>query len=331
METRYIGAIDIGGTKIAAMVSNNDGPLARAVQPTAKTGTERALPEQAVSLLEQACRMAGIELSTVSELGVSSCGPFVRTNGLTCLSTPNICGGLTPDSDLPNDWTVIPLEQVLREHFDHVRLENDCVGALIAERTFGAVIDEPDCAYVTWSTGIGFGLCVDGHILNGKNGNAGHAGHMLVSERDALCGCGNRGDVESLTSGRNIGARLHTSASKLFNAARDGDEASRALAVEAAQWFGRALYNIVATLDTRVFVIGGSVWQHHGDWLAPVVEREIASHFPALTQGVKLVPAALGPLVADVGALSLVLPADWIAQWRLTSPWERLRDAPPVP
>lgn len=330
MDNRYIGAIDIGGTKIAAMVANREGPLHRVMEATVKTGTNRALPEQAMALLGQACREAGIERSAIRELGISSAGPFVREEGLIGLSTPNICGGLRPSPDLPNDWTVIPLEQVLREHFDHVRIENDCVGALIAERTFGAIRDEPDCAYVTWSTGIGFGLCVDGHILHGKNGNAGHAGHMVISERDALCGCGNRGDVEALTSGRNVGNRLHMSAAELFGAARNGDQVAQAAAVEAAQWFGRALYNVVAALDTRVFAIGGSVWQHHGSWLMPYVKQELDSRLPALTQGVTLLPAALGPLVADVGALSLVIPPDWVAYWRSSEPWKKLNAHQPV-
>jgi glucokinase len=71
--------------------------------------------------------------------------------------------------------------------------ENDAVAALEAERRWGALQGLDHCAYVTWSTGIGVGLCVDGRVLRGKNGNAGHAGHMFVSDDDsaALCGCGN--------------------------------------------------------------------------------------------------------------------------------------------
>jgi glucokinase len=65
------------------------------------------------------------------------------------------------------------------------------------------------CAYVTWSTGIGLGLCVDGHVLRGKNGNAGHAGHSFVTDnQDALCGCGNTGDVEGMIAGNAIARRF---------------------------------------------------------------------------------------------------------------------------
>ena len=148
---------------------------------------------------------------------------------------------------------------------------------------------------------------------------------MLLSESsDALCGCGNVGDVEALASGRNIGERLAISAADLFGAAKAGDPRARAAAEEAAGWVGRALYTLTATLYTRYFVIGGSVWNHHGDWLAPLVQKEIASRLPALTDGVQIVPATLGTLVADIGALSLVMPDEWIAEWRRTEPWKNV-------
>jgi glucokinase len=206
-----------------------------------------------------------------------------------------------------------------------VKIENDCVSALVAERTFGAVQDEPDCVYVTWSTGIGFGLCVDGRVLHGKHGNAGHAGHQLMSETsDAVCGCGNVGDLEALISGRNLANRLGQSTADVFDAARRGEPQAQAIAEEAARRFGRGLYNVAVTLDTAKFVIGGSVWQHHGDWLLPLVRREIDSRLQAVTAGIELLPAALGSLVADIGALSLVMPEEWIRAWRVSRPWQGL-------
>jgi glucokinase len=328
MDVEYIAALDIGGTKLAAMVAGRTGPLARVSQPTVKSGTVRALPEQALALIDDACAQAGVQPASISALGVASCGPFIHERQGIELSTPNLCGARTGAVDLPNDWVTIPLESVLRERYSNVTIENDCVSALVAERSFGAVLDEPNCVYVTWSTGVGFGLCVDGRVLRGKNGNAGHAGHILMSEEDdALCGCGNRGDLEALVSGRNLGNRLNMSASELFKSARDGDAEARTIAEQAARRFGRALYNVTATLDTRVFVIGGSVWQHHGDWLAPIVLQEIESRFPALTDGMRIVPTALGTLVADIGALALAIPKDWIAEWRQSKPWEKLGSA----
>lgn len=326
MTTSIIGALDIGGTKLAATIADKNGPLARVTAPTPRTGSERAVAEKGIELLAAACAKAGIDASSVDTVGVSSCGPFVRNDGAIALIAPNLCGGIASSPDLPNTWQAIPLEAPLRERFGHVVIDNDCVAALHGERVFGAVQDEPDCIYVTWSTGAGFGLCVDGHILRGKHGNAGHAGHMLLSDTsDALCGCGNIGDTEALVSGRNLANRFGVSAPDLFGAARDGDTAAQAAVADAARWFGRALYNLTAILDTQVFVIGGSVWNHHGDLLLPLVQPEIDSRMPALTRGVRITSAALGDLVADVGALSLVMPQEWIASWRNTQPWSRLK------
>jgi glucokinase len=326
MQSQYIGGLDIGGTKMAATVAGPDGPLARVTAPTVKTGTNRAPGEQGVSLLKAACAKAGIAFDQIDTVGVSSCGPFIRQDNLISLVAPNICGGIGADrDDLPNQWQSIPLESVLREHFKTVVIDNDCVAALVAERAFGAVQDVDNCAYVTWSTGIGFGLCIDGKLLRGKNGNAGHAGHMLLAEAStAQCGCGNYGDVEALISGRNLEAQFGRSATDLFDAAKNGDAKAKAIVAEAAKWFGRALFNVTAVLDISQFVIGGSVWQHHGDWLMPLVMHEIETRLPALTAGVKLVHPLLDAYVADIGALYPVMPEDWAKSWRAAQSWRRL-------
>jgi glucokinase len=326
MNPDWVGGLDIGGTKIAATVAKADGPVVRVQAPTPKSGTMRALPDQAIALLDAACVQAGIRPSALERIGASSCGPFMQSEGMISLVSPNICGAGANSADLPNDWQRIPLEHVLRERYDDVVIENDGIAALAAERSFGALQGEDHCAYVTWSTGIGFGLCVDGHILRGKNGNAGHAGHMLLSERDdALCGCGNRGDLEGLISGRNLAHRYGMPAAALFDAARSGDARATEAATEAARWFGKALYNLTAALDIAAFAIGGSVWTNHGEWLLPVVRSEIENRLPVLTAGVTVRSAALGGLVADVGALSLVLPAEWLPAWRMHKPWTVLK------
>ncbi len=327
--TQLIGALDIGGTKIAASVADATGFLARMTEATVKSGAPDALARQCIRLLDAAAEKAGVAPALLQRVGVSSCGPFRLHGDGIALVAPNICGGLSARGNLPNDWTELPLQGVLAARFAQVEIRNDCIAALQGERTFGAVIDARDCVYVTWSTGIGFGLCVDGRLLAGKQGNAGHAGHLLMDPAgQTLCGCGSRGDLESLISGMNItrGQALDTPA--LFAAAKAGDAQARKLVTTAASWLGRALYDLTVTLDTSVFVIGGSVWQHHGAWLAPIVRHELESRFPVLTHGVTIVPPGLDAFVADVGALCLVMPAEWIEPWRASRPWQNLHHLP---
>ncbi|CAN7154392.1 ROK family protein [Pseudorhodoferax sp. LjRoot39] len=302
--------IDIGGTKVAVgLAPAGDRPeiLARQSEPTAKTGTPLALSAQILRLVDAACAAAGVDPAQVQSAGVSSAGPFVKQGGRIELATPNICGGLAgPARGLPNDWMSVPVEAPLAARFARLRVENDCVAALEAERRWGALQGVDDCAYVTWSTGIGVGLCVDGRVLRGKNGNAGHAGHsFVIDDREALCGCGNRGDVESLVAGNAIARRFGQDAAHWLGRASAGDAAAQDTVDGLCRILGRMLYNLVATLDLQCISLGGSVFWHHRAYLLPRLQAEVQAHFPALTQGVILAPAGLQDRVGDYAALAL--------------------------
>lgn len=305
--------IDIGGTKVAvglSRASTDARPeiLARQSEPTAKSGTPLALAQQILRLVDAACAQAGVDPAQVQSAGVSSAGPFTKREGRIELTTPNICGGLAgPARGLPNDWTSVPVEAPLSQRFARLRVENDCVAALEAERRWGALQDTDHCAYVTWSTGIGVGLCVDGHVLRGKNGNAGHAGHSFVSsgDEDALCGCGNRGDVEALAAGNSIGRRFGHDAAHWMGLASQGDARAQAIVDSLCQTVGRMLYNLVATLDLERISLGGSVFWYHRDHLLPKLQAQVSAHLPPLTRHVILQPAGLQNQVGDYAALAL--------------------------
>ena len=303
--------IDIGGTKVAVSLNSGAGLdlLARRSEPTAKTGESDALAAQVMRLVDDACGEAGIEPRSVQRAGVSSCGPFVLRAGLVEIAAPNICGGIAgPERGLPNTWTTALLEGPLRQRFQEVRVENDCIAALEAERRWGALQGVENCAYVTWSTGVGMGLCVDGRVLRGKNGNAGHGGHMFVSDNDdALCGCGNVGDLEALVAGNAVARRFGADAATLLQHARAGDTVATKTVDELCRVMGRALYNLVVTLDLQRISLGGSVFAHNKDLLLPRLQAQLAGKLPALTAGAELVPAGLGERVGDYAALALLM------------------------
>ncbi len=317
--------IDIGGTKVSVSLVASAGDvlpyadqfLARRSEPTAKTGAPDAVAQQVLRLVSSACAQVGTSLDALQAVGVASCGPFVIHDGLIALAAPNICGGVAgPARGLPNDWLSAPLEAPLRAVFaDRLQLENDAVAALQAERRWGALQGLDHCGYLTWSTGIGFGLCVGGRVLRGKNGNAGHAGHMFVSDTDdaaALCGCGNVGDVEGLVAGNAIARRFapqgFADAAALLAAASAGDAAALARVDELCRVMGRTLYNLAVTLDLQRVSIGGSVFWHHQRLLLPRLQAQVDGKLAALTDGFTLVPAGLGERVGDFAALALVSP-----------------------
>ena len=303
--------IDIGGTKVSVSLNSGAGMelLARRSEPTAKTGSNGALALQVMRMVDEACAEAGIEPAAVQRAGVSSAGPFVLRAGLVELASPNICGGIAgPARGLPNDWATAALEAPLRLRFAQVRVENDCVAALEAERRWGALQGFEHCAYVTWSTGVGMGLCVDGRVLRGKNGNAGHGGHMFVSDNaDALCGCGNIGDVEALVAGNAVERRFGADAATLLQRAGAGDAAAMDRVDELCRNMGRALYNITVVLDLQRISLGGSVFTNNQDMLLPRLQAEMAGKLPALTAGCELLPAGLGDRVGDYAALALLV------------------------
>ena len=312
-----VACVDIGGTRVAVSVVDAQGMRGRVAQPTARQGAPDAVALQVLRLLEQSCQLAGIAVSELAALGVSACGPFLLRDGRVELAAPNICGGLAgPARGLPNDWQSALLEAPLRQVFPQVRVENDAIAALEAERRWGALQRDGQamahCAYVTWSTGIGVGLCVDAHVLRGKNGNAGHAGHLFVSDNDdALCGCGNVGDVEGLIAGnaiaRRFAARGYADPAALFAAAYAGDITATAIVDELCRIMGRTLYNLVVTLDLERISIGGSVFWNNRDYLLPRLQAAVAGKLPALTHGCELVAAGLGDRVGDFAALALVV------------------------
>ncbi len=313
----YHACVDIGGTKVAVSLADAQSAAsrtlhARIAEPTAKEGNNDALALQILRLLDASMQQQGVARSQIASVGISSCGPFIVNQGMVELAAPNICGGLAGKArGLPNDWQTALLQAPIAAIYPNVRVENDCIGALEAERQWGALQGVSNGAYVTWSTGIGMGLCVDGHVLRGKNGNAGHAGHMFVSDNfDALCGCGNIGDLEGLVAGNAIERRFQQDAATIFIASRAGNttaEGQKALEIvqSLCRDMGRAIYNLIITLDLERISLGGSVFWHNQDIILPLLRQEIEGKLPSLTAGCELVPAGLGLQTGDFGALAL--------------------------
>ena len=308
MTPPFYACVDVGGTKVAVTLADSQSPknlqlYGHRSEPTIKEGEPHALAEQIIRMVDAACNELEIAPMLITRIGVSSCGPFVKHGEMLALSSPNICGGLAgSDRRLPNTWTTVPIQAPLEKRFTFVRIQNDAVSALEAERRWGALQGYNHCAYVTWSTGVGVGLCVDGRVLHGKNGNAGHAGHMFVSNNTtALCGCGNLGDVESLVSGNALKSRFGLDANALLSSTQ-----SQATVDEVCRNMSRMLYNLIITLDLQRISLGGSVFWHHQTLLLPKLRAQILGKLPALTDDCTLVPAGLGLQVGNLAALALV-------------------------
>jgi glucokinase len=279
-----------------------------------------------IELIDMCVEKICIVQEDLKAVGVSSCGPFRRVGGAIELVSPNICGSMAPERGvLPNDWDSIPLEGELRKHFKDLKIENDAVAGVVAESIFGVGQGCDNLLYVTWSTGIGTGAIVDGRLIRGKNGNAPHGGHVYLGDAGPTCGCGNVCDLESVASGTSIALDYGGGATtaEVFEAYYKGDPLAKDAVKKAARYFARGLASINSVLDTARIAIGGSVFLNHRDLLLPLIKDEFYRSFPALTKDVIISPTELGEFLGDMAAISLVIPEDWIGEWKRIRPWEK--------
>jgi glucokinase len=321
-----IASVDIGATNITATLCSKDGILARLYQRVCLEGDETTIPKQIRSLIDRCFAETGKDQGNLLAVGISSAGPFLKVDGMIEVICHNLCGGITPDRGLiPNSWRSVPLERELRRYYRQLKIENDAVAGTIAESTFGAGQGQDNLLYVTWSTGIGTGALVDGRLIKGKNGNAPHGGHVYLGDSGPMCGCGNVCDLESVASGTAIALQYGegSTTADVFKAYYNGDGKAKDLIEKAAGYFARGLASINSILDTKMIVIGGSVFLNHKDLLLPMVKDEFYRSFPALTRDVVFSSTELGEYLGDVAAISLVIPEDWIEEWRRSKPWER--------
>jgi glucokinase len=186
------------------------------------------------------------------------------------------------------------LSEVIGVNALPVCAENDARVALIGEVLWGAARGRRDVVMLTLGTGVGGAVLVDGVMLQGANGAAGHLGHTTIDPRGALCICGNYGCLETYFSSRAIEsdywAHMHRAApaklsisssgevpnpEAIFRAAADGDECARYVVDRALEYLGAAIVSFLHTFDPEIFVLGGNIVAAGPQLIAPI-EGQIA-------------------------------------------------------
>lgn len=272
-------AIDIGGTKLAVGRVDAAGRLLdRQAAPTvAQSG-----PEEMWSGLVEL--VAGVRRGDESVVGVGCGGPMAP--GGTSVSPLNIPA-----------WRRFPLRSRLAELTGlPVYVDNDAKALALGEGWVGAARGERNFIAMVVSTGVGGGVVVDGRLLDGATGNAGHIGHVVVAPEGRVCACGGQGCLEAEASGtaiRAITGREPASA---------GDDVRR----RTGTLVGLALASVVHLLDLRLAVVAGSVALGYGatffDAAQSELDRRLGLEF---AHGARVAPAALGPAGPLVGAAAV--------------------------
>ena len=243
-------AVDVGGTKLAsAVVDGNGGLHARQEAPTEGADGD-ALFERLCSVIDRALEESGLVPEVV---GVGCGGPMTRD------------GEAVSPVNIPQ-WRGFPLRARLAERYGlPAHVDNDAKALALAEGWLGAATGCTDYLAMVVSTGVGGGIVCDGRLLDGRAGNAGHVGHVIVEPRGHLCGCGARGCLEAEASGTAIRALT----------GRPAQEAGPEIRVRTGRLVGRAVASVMNVLDLPLAVVAGSVALGFGDAFFDAANEEL--------------------------------------------------------
>jgi glucokinase len=310
----YYAGVDLGATNVRAVVAEEDATIiGRADRETPQGPTGIAVTEAVLDVLRGACDAAGITPEQVHAVGIGSLGPFDMAEG--AVENP---------ANLPDVIDRIPLVGPVEELVgsDRVTLHNDTNAGVIGER-FYADRNPDDMAYLTISSGIGAGVCVDGNVLDGWDGNAGEVGHMTVDpEGQRTCGCGNDGHWEAYCSGNNVpryARHIHEredvvtdlpldddafSAKEVFEAV-GSDPLARETIDRVAEWNTIGMANVVHAYAPLVVYVGGAVTLNNPELVLDPIREGVADHLMINVPDIEL--TALGEDVVVKGALAAAL------------------------
>jgi glucokinase len=177
-------------------------------------------------------------------------------------------------------------------------VDNDAKALALGEGWLGAAAGAADYLAMVVSTGVGGGIVLDGRLLDGADGNAGHIGHVVVVPDGRACACGSQGCLEAEASGTAIAARTGRPAA-------EADDAERA---RAGRLVGQAVASVAALLDLRLAVVAGSVALGSGDRFFGPAQAELDRLARIdFARGARIVPAGLGADGPLVGAAAVAL------------------------
>jgi glucokinase len=283
-----IAGIDLGGTQVRVAVARSDGRIVA----TRRTRTDALrTPRRVVEWsADQIVRLSSGE--PVRSAAIGAPGPTDPRRGVL-VNPPNLDG-----------WRNVPLARLLAELLDcPVHLENDANLAGLGEFHHGAGRGSSTMVYVTWSTGVGAGLVLDGKLFSGAHGAAGEFGHMILDPNGPLDACGQHGCVEVFCGGGALVRLTGESAEELYERATAGDAEAVDAVRRAATYMGYAVINVTNLFDPSVIVFGGGVTRSWG-LVAPVLEQVLrSSPFIRPSRRPRLRRARLGDRAGQVGAV----------------------------
>jgi glucokinase len=315
------GGIDLGGTKIEAIVIDADQQvLGQARQPTPTEGGPPAVASHMATAMQEAAKAAGVKTSALIGIGVGSPGDVDEQ-----------AGTVGNARNLPDWMGTFELAAALKKELSaDVHVGNDVQVATQAEFELGAGKPYESVLGVFWGTGVGGGLILGGKPWLGRGG-AGEIGHMVVRRNGAHCPCGRRGCMEAYAgraameakARREVDKGAQTDLFKLMkqrgrtrltsavwaDALEQHDRLAESLIERAVKALGAGIASAVNLLDVEAVVIGGGLGVRFGQPMAERISTEMHPHLFNDSRPPAVRVAGLGDLGGAIGAAGLALPA----------------------
>jgi len=316
----YLG-LDIGGTKCSVVAGDADFTIHR--KKTFDTRTERGY-KAVISELQQNMRslLGENESWNLKRIGISCGGPLDSKSG-TINSPPNLPG-----------WDGVPITRIFSEEFGvETALQNDANACALAEWLMGAGKGTSNMIFLTFGTGMGGGLIINGRLYSGTNDLGGEVGHIRLAKSGPV-GFGKAGSFEGFCSGGGI-ARMAKSivtgklknkqpvgfcpspemisgidAKMIFTAARANDPVAVEIIGISADYLGQGLAILIDILNPECIVIG-SIYARNEAILKPLIEKVLQEEaIPDSLKVCRIVPARLGESIGDYAALCVAIYED---------------------
>jgi glucokinase len=320
-EVTHVLGIDIGGTKIAICVADNQGNVLTSdrIPNATMEPYEKSLPS-IISLSKELVARAGLKMEDIKCCGICAPGPLDLENG-RIMKSPNMI------------WDDVPICVDVQKGLGiKTVMENDANAGVLAELFFGSAKGLKDVVYLTMSTGVGGGIVSGGKLITGTSGNAGELGHIVLDINGPMCGCGQLGCLEAYCGGRNVALRLQDKLryhpdhamyklpgvdGKLenlnFQAVREGAKQGIPLAV--AMWdeiclrLAQGIGIIISSFNPEMIILGTAAY-YAGDFLLkPVLAQLPRFGWPSFRAACKVIITELGPKVGELAGASAALNA----------------------
>lgn len=321
----YLIGIDIGGTKCAAILGqavNEASPLTEepAILDKIKfptTPNPGKVIEKLCDVTDELLKKHNLKTNDIACIGINCGGPLDSKNGII-LSPPNLIG-----------WDEIHIVEIFEKRFGiRSKLQNDANAGALAEWLYGAGKGTSNMMFITFGTGFGTGMILDGHLYSGTSDMAGEIGHIRLTDTGPV-GYGKAGSCEGYCSGGGIVQIARTkvleklqmgekvsfcksiedidnlTAKIIGDAAEAGDELGLEIYEISGRHLGKALSIFIDLINPEVIAIG-SIFARSTDIIWPhakkVIEKETLIHARKVC---RVVPAALGEKIGDLEALSI--------------------------